>query len=81
MSEQTFTFPNYELAASVSGLQDRHLKIISECIPVSFVARGDTVIITGEEAAVNSFYRCLEELVFLAKEGSSCTEEIGRAHV
>lgn len=74
MSEYTFTFPNYDLAATISGLQDKHLKIISELIPASFVARGDTVSIKGDEQDVANFKRALEELLFLSQEGGSFTE-------
>ena len=74
MSEITFTFPNYDLASSISGLQDRNLKIINEFIPATFVARGDTVTIKGDEQDVENFHRCLQELLFLAQQGSAFTE-------
>ena len=66
MSEDIFTFPNYDLAATISGLQDKHLKIINEFIPVTFVARGDTVSIKGDDQAVANFKRTLQELLFLS---------------
>lgn len=74
MSEDIFTFPNYDLAATISGLQDKHLKIINEFIPVTFVARGDTVSIKGDDQAVANFKRTLQELLFLAQEGGSFTD-------
>lgn len=74
MSEDIFTFPNYDLAATISGLQDKHLKIINDFIPVTFVARGDTVSIKGDDQAVANFKRTLQELLFLAQEGGSFTD-------
>ncbi len=74
MSERIFTFPNYDLASSILGHQDRHLKMINEVIPGTVLSRGDTVLIKGEEKDVNDFYRTLEELVFLLQQGSVITE-------
>ena len=33
MTERTFTFPRYEMAAPILGMQERHLKIIVEELP------------------------------------------------
>ena len=45
-----------------------------EVISVDVVARGDTVVIKGDEKQVEALYRTLEELVFLYREGSTITE-------
>ena len=44
-----------------------------EVISADVVARGDTVVIRGDEDR-NALYRTLEELVFLYREGSTITE-------
>ena len=74
MSERIFTFPNYDLAASILGQQDRHLKMINEVIPAAVVSRGDIVTINGDETNVTNFERTLAELVFLHQHGSTITE-------
>ena len=45
-----------------------------EVISADVVARGDTVVIKGNEKQVEALYRTLEELVFLYREGSTITE-------
>ena len=45
-----------------------------EVISADVVARGDRVVIKGDEDQVNALYRTLEELVFLYREGSTITE-------
>ena len=74
MSEQIFTFPTYDLAQSILGQHNRYLHMMLEVISADVVARGDTVVIKGEEDQVNALYRTLEELVFLYREGSTITE-------
>ena len=74
MSEQVFTFPTYDLAQSILGQHNRYLHMMLEVISADVVARGDTVVIKGDEDQVNSLYRTLEELVFLYREGSTITE-------
>jgi len=74
MSEQVFTFPTYDLAQSILGQHNRYLHMMLEVISADVVARGDTVVIKGDEENVNALYRTLEELVFLYREGSTITE-------
>ena len=74
MSEQVFTFPTYDLAQSILGQHNRYLHMMLEVISVDVVARGDTVVIKGDEKQVEALYRTLEELVFLYREGSTITE-------
>ena len=49
MSEQVFTFPTYDLAQSILGQHNRYLHMMLEVISVDVVARGDTVVIKGDE--------------------------------
>ena len=74
MSEQVFTFPTYDLAQSILGQHNRYLHMMLEVISADVVARGDRVVIKGDEDQVNALYRTLEELVFLYREGSTITE-------
>ena len=74
MSELVFTFPTYDLAQSILGQHNRYLQMMLEVIPCNVVARGDTVVIKGDEEPVNALYRTLEELVFLYREGSTISE-------
>lgn len=71
MSKQTFTFPNYDLAAQILGHQNKNLAMIEEEIPCSLVSRGDTIILDGDEETVSQFIKVLEELVFLHQQGST----------
>lgn len=75
MTERTFTFPRYEMAAPILGMQERNLKIIVEELPCQVVSRGDTLQLKGDDEIVNQFWRVLEELVFLYKESSAITEQ------
>ncbi|WP_295268857.1 PhoH family protein [Veillonella sp.] len=75
MTERTFTFPRYEMAAPILGMQERNLKIIVEELPCQVVSRGDTLQLKGDDEIVNHFWRVLEELVFLYKESSAITEQ------
>lgn len=75
MGEQVFTFPNYEMAAPILGMQDKHLKTLVNAIPVHIVSRGGTLHITGEDALVEQAVVVLEELVFLYKSGGTITEQ------
>ena len=52
MSEQVFTFPTYDLAQSILGQHNRYLHMMLEVISVDVVARGDTVVIKGDEKQV-----------------------------
>ena len=81
MSEQVFTFPTYDLAQSILGQHNRYLHMMLEVISADVVARGDTVVIKGDEDQVNALYRTLEELVFLYREGSTITESQVRPEI
>ncbi len=52
MSEQVFTFPTYDLAQSILGQHNRYLHMMLEVISADVVARGDTVVIKGDENQV-----------------------------
>ena len=54
MSEQVFTFPTYDLAQSILGQHNRYLHMMLEVISVDVVARGDTVVIKGDEKQVEA---------------------------
>ena len=54
MSEQVFTFPTYDLAQSILGQHNRYLHMMLEVISADVVARGDTVVIKGDENQVNA---------------------------
>lgn len=75
MSERTFTFPRYEMAGPILGVQERHLQLIIEELPCHVVSRGDTLQISGDDDIVNQFWRVMEELVFLYKESRAITEQ------
>lgn len=75
MSERIYTFPRYELAATVLGLQDKHLKLLAAELPCHVVSRGDTLHVTGDEATVDALVRVVEELVFLSQAGGVINEQ------
>ncbi len=52
------------------GESDRHLRQVESLIPeVRFVARGDEIVLTGEEEAVERARTVLDELLILVQEG------------
>ena len=57
------------------GESDRHLRIVESLLPeVRFVARGDLIVLTGEEAAVEKAMTVLDELLILVQEGHTLDE-------
>lgn len=75
MSQQMFTFPNYELAAQILGHQNKHLSIIESQLPCHVTSRGNMVILNGDDTIVNQFIIVLKELVFLYQQGSTINEQ------
>ena len=75
MSQQMFTFPNYELAAQILGHQNKHLSIIESQLPCHVTSRGYMVILNGDDTIVNQFIIVLKELVFLYQQGSTINEQ------
>lgn len=75
MSQQMFTFPNYELAAQILGHQNKHLSIIESQLPCHVTSRGDMVVLNGDDTIVNQFVIVLKELVFLYQQGSTINEQ------
>lgn len=59
--------------SNIFGKFDEHIKIIERGLKVKIVLRGDEVIISGEEDAVNSAKHVFEELSLLAKRGNDIT--------
>ena len=57
------------------GEADRHLRQVESLFPeVRFVARGDEIVITGDEAQVDSAKTVLDELLILVQEGHTLDE-------
>ena len=57
------------------GEADRHLRQVESLFPeVRFVARGDEIVITGEEEAADKARTVLEELLILVQEGHALDE-------
>ena len=57
------------------GESDRHLRMVESLLPeVRFVARGDLIVLTGEEAAVEKAMTVLDELLILVQEGHTLDE-------
>lgn len=75
MIEKTYTFPSYEWAGPILGLQDKYLKMLVEAFPCRVVSRGDTLQLSGEETEVEGLLRTLEELVFLYREVGHISEQ------
>ena len=57
------------------GESDRHLRMVESLLPeVRFVARGDLIVLTGEEAEVEKARTVLDELLILVQEGHTLDE-------
>lgn len=75
MREEQYTFANFTLATAILGQQDKHLKILVEDFPGKVVSRGDTLILRGEEVAIEQFLEVIRELQYLYEEGGEITEQ------
>lgn len=57
------------------GESDRHLRMVESLLPeVRFVARGDLIVLTGEEAEVEKARTVLDEMLILVQEGHTLDE-------
>ena len=57
------------------GEADRHLRQVESLFPeVRFVARGDEIVITGDEDPVDQAKTMLDELLILVQEGHPLDE-------
>ena len=56
------------------GFNDTHLRIIEERFDASIVARGESVLIRGEDAVVDQIEKVLKELVFIVNKTDSLSD-------
>lgn len=68
--EVRFTVGTNGEALNVFGIGDENLRYIESQTQVKIVARGNEIVITGGEEAVNTTERLLQELVALAQGGN-----------
>lgn len=68
--EVRFTVGTNGEALNVFGIGDENLRYIESQTQVKIVARGNEVVITGGEEAVNTTEKLLQELVALAQSGN-----------
>jgi phosphate starvation-inducible protein PhoH and related proteins len=75
--------PSHHLMLDLLGESDRHLRQVEALFPEArFVARGDEIVITGDDEPVERAKTVLEELLILVQEGHSLDEgriaEVGK---
>ncbi|MEX2250702.1 MAG: PhoH family protein [Acidimicrobiia bacterium] len=68
--ESHLRVPSHHLLLDLLGDSDRHLRQVEDHFPeVRFVARGDEIILKGDELAVEKARTVLTELLILVQEG------------
>ncbi|WP_416827271.1 PhoH family protein [Ectobacillus polymachus] len=77
---------NHNEAAALFGVQDANLKLIERELHVSIVTRGETMQVSGSEAAVKLVEELLQRLLAVIRKGVSISERdiayaIGLGHV
>ena len=73
--EARLRVPSQQLMLDLIGESDRHLRMVESLLPeVRFVARGDLIVLTGEEPAVEKARTVLNELLILVQEGHTLDE-------
>lgn len=68
--EVRFTVGTNGEAVNVFGIGDENLRYVEDKTQVKIVARGNEVVITGDEEAVDKAQKLLEQLVAFARTGS-----------
>lgn len=77
MSESTITLQDQEEAIQLFGQRDQHLREIRSTLGVQIVARGDTVVIKGDDEQVEQAERVFQQLRYLVeRQGSLSTEDV-----
>jgi phosphate starvation-inducible protein PhoH and related proteins len=56
------------------GFNDAHLRIIEERLGATIIARGDSIVIRGDDAAVDQAEKVIKELIFIVNKTDSLTE-------
>ena len=56
------------------GFNDAHLRIIEERFDASIVARGESILIRGEDAVVDQIEKVLKELVFIVNKTDALSD-------
>ncbi|MFZ1729867.1 MAG: PhoH family protein [Bacteroidota bacterium] len=56
------------------GFNDAHLRIVEGRFAASIIARGDSILIRGEDAVVDQVEKVLKELVFIVNKTDSLSE-------
>jgi len=68
--ESHLRVPSHHLLLDLLGDSDRHLRQVEDHFPeVRFVARGDEIVLKGDETAVEKARTVLAELLILVQEG------------
>ena len=68
--ESHLRVPSHHLLLDLLGDSDRHLRQVEDHFPeVRFVARGDEIVLKGDEVAVEKARTVLAELLILVQEG------------
>lgn len=75
MSQRQFTIENNEDALQLFGHNDRNLAMIEEAFGVKLAARGNQIVVMGDNTGVvETVLRLLEELVKVVEKGNHLTE-------
>ncbi len=69
VTQQSLQLLNAEESLILFGMQDEHLRMIRNKFASKITARGDTILITGDEAEVEKIVSVFEELLKLVRQG------------
>lgn len=69
MVEVRISFANNQEISAIFGKNDEYLKLISGQFAAKFIARGDELVLSGEQEAVERAEKLVNELLYLHREG------------
>jgi phosphate starvation-inducible PhoH-like protein len=77
MSEMTITLDNRDEALLLFGSRDQNLRTIREALGVRLIARGDTVLVDGDDEKISQAERVFQQLrTMLRQQGRLSPEEV-----
>ncbi|MBQ1451412.1 MAG: PhoH family protein [Clostridia bacterium] len=75
MSEKLIQFDNFENVLGLFGSLDENIRILENEYGVTVITRGDTIKITGDEAAVEAAAKSVDGLFALLSKGEELNEQ------
>ena len=72
--EKHFSFRDAREMVAVLGENDEYLRLLQKQLPCQLIARGNELIVQGEEAGITVTEKLLQELLYLYRQGLPLTE-------